>query len=409
MDNYKVVTFQDDEKKLEILVSEDTNEAWLSLEQIAILFGKSRTTIYRCIIATYNSHFSESDIVCFKLKHSVPNHENVFKLNTKVYSLDFVLKLGEEIDSKKAVLLKQFLDNRINDTFDKNNNVIVYNNGIVSIDVTVSPLEETVWLTQSLIANLFETSQQNISYHINNIFSEGELDSNSVHKEILYTAPDNKQYLHDFYNLDLILAVGYRIKSKRAIEFRKWVTSVLKQYLLKGYSIDEHRVLVTQENVLRLENEVAKIKEDITDIKSKLSEPKEILFKNGHYYDAYDYISKIMQQAISCVTIIDPYFDRKSIIYLKWINKNVNKRVYFENVDKIEPQEMEIIKKQYYPLNFYKVKDIHDRFIIIDNKICYGVGTSLNHAGRKVFTINKFETQSIVDALLQIISKKKPM
>ena len=407
MENYKVVSFQDDGKNLEILVSEDTNEAWLSLEQIAILFGRSRTTIYRCIIATYNSHFIESDTVCFKLKHGVPNHEHVFRLNTKVYSIEFVLKLGEDIGSNKAVLLKQFLNNHINDTLADDDNIIVYNNGVVSINVKVSPLEETVWLTQSQMADVFETTRPNITMHIQNIFNENELSISSVSKDFLHTAHDNKQYLVTVYNLDLILAVGYRIKSKRAVEFRRWVSSIMKQYLLKGYVIDSNRASVSYENVMRLENEVARIKEDITDIKSKISEPKEILFKNGCYYDAYDYISKVMQQAESCVTIIDPYFDRKSIIYLKWIGKNVSKRVYFENVGKIEPQEIEMIKKQYYPLNFYKIKDIHDRFIIIDNKTCYGVGTSLNHAGRKVFTINKLETQSIMDTLLQIISEKK--
>ncbi len=405
MENLKIVTFQDDEKKLEIYVSKDTNEAWLSIEQIAILFSKSRATIYNYISITYKKYNIGEEHKCLNFRQIV-THDG--KNKTKHYTLSFVIKLGNLLHSNQAIILKDWLNKQFL-TDGNSKEIIVYNNGAISIDVTVSPLEETVWLTQSLIAALFETSQQNISYHINNIFNEGELDTSLVHKEILYTGSDNKQYMHDFYNLDLILAVGYRVKSKRAIEFRKWVTNVLKQYLLKGYSIDQNRVQVTQENVLRLENDVAKIKEDITNIKSQISEPKEIIFKNGRYYDAFEYISKIMQQAKTSVIIIDPYFDRSSLIYLKWIDPKINKKIYFENIDKIDCQEMEMLRKQYYPLNFYKINKIHDRFIIIDKITCYGIGTSLNHAGNKVFTINKFETESIIDTLLQIVSKKKPI
>ena len=164
---------------------------------------------------------------------------------------------------------------------------------------------------------------------------------------------------------------------------------------------------VSLENVLRLENEVARIKEDIASIKVKINEPKEILFCDGQYYDAYEYIGKIMQQAESDITIIDPYFDHNSIIYLKWIGNRVNKKIYFSNIDNISSEEIEMLKKQYFPLNFYKIKNFHDRFIIIDNSHCYTLGTSLNHVGNKVFTICKVETQSILTMLLQIISKSK--
>ena len=110
----------------------------------------------------------------------------------------------------------------------------------VKLEVPVN--EETVWLTQAQMASLFQTTKQNISLHVNNCFSEKELDKNSVVKDFLTTASDGKQYKTKFYSLDVIISVGYRVKSKRGVEFRKWANSVLKQYILQGYAVNSHRI-----------------------------------------------------------------------------------------------------------------------------------------------------------------------
>ena len=110
----------------------------------------------------------------------------------------------------------------------------------VKLEVPVN--EETVWLTQAQMASLFQTTKQNISLHVNNCFREKELDKNSVVKDFLTTASDGKQYKTKFYNLDVIISVGYRVKSKRGVEFRKWANFVLKQYILQGYAVNNHRI-----------------------------------------------------------------------------------------------------------------------------------------------------------------------
>ena len=102
--------------------------------------------------------------------------------------------------------------------------------------------DETVWLTQAQMTQLFETSKQNVSLHINNCFKEGELDKDSVVKDFLTTAADGKKYKTKYYNLDVIISVGYRVKSKRGVEFRRWANSVLKQYILQGYAINDNRI-----------------------------------------------------------------------------------------------------------------------------------------------------------------------
>lgn len=117
------------------------------------------------------------------------------------------------------------------------------------ISLSVEILENTVWLTQNQMAELFKTTKQNISLHANNCFKEGELDKKSVVKESLTTAADGKNYKTKLYNLDVIISVGYRVKSKRGVEFRQWANEILKQYILKGYVVNKKRLQALEKTV----------------------------------------------------------------------------------------------------------------------------------------------------------------
>lgn len=130
------------------------------------------------------------------------------------------------------------MDNQLN----KHSQFLFYQgqDGHVKIQVILG--DETIWATQASMAEIFETTKQNISYHLSNIFKEGELIENSVVKEILTTASDGKQYSTNFYNLDAIISVGYRVSSPKATEFRIWATSVIKEYLIKGFALDDERL-----------------------------------------------------------------------------------------------------------------------------------------------------------------------
>lgn len=150
----------------------------------------------------------------------------------------------------------------------RNNNITIYKSEDGKISFNVNVFEETVWLTQRQMGELFGKDQRTISEHINNIFKEGELYENSVYRNFRYTASDGKTYNTKHYNLDVIISVGYRIKSQRGIEFRKWATSILKQYLLNGYAINETRVrAILDEYVTTLKSELkSDFKEDIQKI-----------------------------------------------------------------------------------------------------------------------------------------------
>ena len=235
--------------------------------------------------------------------------------------------------------------------------------------------------------------------HINNIFSEGELERNSVSKDFLHTAPDGKQYLVSFYNLDLILAIGYRIKGKRAIEFRKWASKTLSDYLIKGYVINEKRVLVSSDNFMKLENEILKLRERVETIENETI-IKEKIFFNGEEFDAYEFISSIIARARQSIIIIDPYFDCISLDYLKKIPSSIEKTIYKSSYSVLTNSEINKFIKQYGNIKVVDNNTFHDRFIIIDRKLCYSVGSSLNYAGNKMCGIYRWRTKEIIKSII---------
>ena len=194
---------------------------WLSCEEIADLFGIDRTGIYRHILNIYKESALKKEATCAPFAQVQVEGNRKVTRHIKLYNLDVAVEIGNRIKSNKASLLQQFIDDYFSSKDAKMSDIIVYNNGKISLDVTVSPSEDTVWLSQDQIAELYETTRPNITIHIKKIFADGEL-NNSVGKFYLHTAMDGKTYQTTKYNLDMILAVGYRVKSKRAIEFHKW-------------------------------------------------------------------------------------------------------------------------------------------------------------------------------------------
>ena len=168
---------------------------------------------------------------------------------------------------------------------EKTNEIVLFETEDKKIKLSVPVEQETVWLTQSQITELFATSKQNISLHINNCFREGELDKDSVVKDFLTTATDGKNYKTKYYNLDVIISVGYRVKSKRGVEFRKWANSVLKQYILQGYAVNNNRIAQLGEVIQimkRTENSLDS--RQVLSVIEKYSEALELL-------DSYDHQS----------------------------------------------------------------------------------------------------------------------
>ena len=183
----------------------------------------------------------------------------------------------------------------------------------VKLDVNISPLEKTIWISIEQISVLFERDRSVISKHIKNIFLEGELLEDSVCAFFAHTANDGKVYNVKYYNLDVVISVGYRVKSKRGVLFRQWASNIIQDYLIKGYAINEERSLVTNENYVRLINKVESLDERVSNIENNYK-PHEFknsqLFFDGQLYDAYTLIQSIFESANNEIIIIDNYVDR---------------------------------------------------------------------------------------------------
>ena len=262
---------------------------------------------------------------------------------------------------------------------EKKYELIKFNDGEFSLDVNVSPSEETVWLTQKQMALLFSVNVDTIGFHIKNILLEKELDE-SVSEYSSVTASDSKKYRMKIYNLDMIISVGYRVKSKRGILFRRWANQVLKQYLLNGYTINEERCIVCHNSVLQLENKINEIQNKINDIEETLYQENEKLLYEGEILDAYTFIRKLFFLAKKEITIIDSYADKFLLSMLTDLKVNIviiaSSSSYLNNIELQD--NIKIIKND----------TIHDRFIIID-EIVYMIGTSINEIGKKRFVIIK--------------------
>jgi hypothetical protein len=276
------------------------------------------------------------------------------------------------------------------------------------LDVNVSPQEETVWLTKDEMALLFERDRTAISRHIHNIYREGELDPKSTcAKNARVLQRRARVYEMEIYNLDVIISVGYRVKSKRGVLFRKWANSVLKQYLLKGYVLDNNRIIVSKDNYLNLENDIKELKSEVGEIKEKMFlEPvKERVFFEGQFYDAYEFISSLIDGAKKNIVIIDPYFDREAFKFLKGASACTRIDIFCSNKTKLSRDDIAEFEKQYHKLNVIKNDSVHDRFIFIDGQKAYSVGSSLNHLGRKTFLVHRFDDPYIVESVINRIKR----
>ena len=261
--------------------------------------------------------------------------------------------------------------------------MVVYNDGEIELKVSVD--EETVWLNRNQISDLFERDVKTIGKHINNILNESELERNSTVANFATVQIEGGREVKrdvEFYNLDMILSLGYRVNSKKATKFRQWATSVLKHYIQNGYAINAHKI--TEQRLSTLENDVATIK---SHIKSNTIEFKQGIFFNGQIFDAYALLSDLINSAKSSIVMIDNYIDA-SILTLFSKNPHITCTLYTSNISKQLELDIQKYTKQYGNLSVKITKNFHDRFLICDETV-YHFGASLKDLGYKVFAVNK--------------------
>ena len=282
--------------------------------------------------------------------------------------------------------------------YDINNNVVVYCSDDNTLQLAVQISDETVWLTQQQMVALFDTTKPNVSMHIKNVYNEGELEESATVKDFLTVQKEGGRQVSRrvrYYNLDVIISVGYRVKSKRGTQFRQWANRVLKDYLLKGYAVNQQLLYVEQ----RLDNRLMEHEKRLDNVEQKIdffvrtnALPVEQVFFDGQFFDARLLLEKLIKTATQRVVIIDAYVDAATFEMLDVRNAGVTADIY-SGKDLAALRNIHNSTASVEPINTHIwTTPSHDRWLIVDNNL-YHCGHSLKDIGRKLSAITLMGTQ----------------
>ena len=269
-----------------------------------------------------------------------------------------------------------------------------------TIRLEVRVESETVWLTQQQISDLFLRDRTVINRHINNVFKEGECDKESnVH--FLHIPNSDKPVM--YYSLDVIISVGYRVKSLNGTKFRRWANGVLKQYLLRGYAVNQ-RMFDIEQKIVEQGMEIAELRKKVDFFVRSSLPPVEGIFYDGQIFDAYVHIVNLIKQAKTSIVLVDNYIDETTLTMLSKRSSNVSATIYTsQHVQNLHQLQLDILRhnQQYPPIAVNYCQRNHDRFLIIDD-VVYVFGASLKDAGKKLFAYIRMQETSASDLLSNI-------
>ena len=255
-----------------------------------------------------------------------------------------------------------------------------------SIRLEVRLEQETVWLDRTQMSILFDRDKKTIAKHINTALEEELKGIPTVAKfEIVQQEGDRRVKRHkEFFNLDMILSVGYRVHSSRGVAFRRWANTVLKECLIRGYAINPR--------LERLEERVAKTEEKIDFFVKTALPPVRGLFFDGQIFDAHEFLCKLIKSAASRIILIDNYVDESVLTLLDKRNDGVTATIYTRQISKQLALDIAKHDAQYPSIPVWIFKMSHDRFLIIDDKV-YHIGASIKDLGKKWFAVSLMEAQ----------------
>jgi len=266
--------------------------------------------------------------------------------------------------------------------------IIVYDNGEVELNISVE--NGNAWLKTEDIALLFTVNRPAVVKHIGNIYKTEELQEYLSCSILEQLAKDGKRRKIKYYNLDMIIAVGYRVNSKKATQFRIWATKVLKEYIYNGYAINSQKITV--DRFIHLEESVNTLKEEIKNLKEEKNKIQltQGVFYNGQIYDAYVLINDIFKSAKQEVVLIDNYID-DTVLTLFSKYPKLSYTIITKNISKQLKLDINKYNAQYNNLKIEKSNKYHDRFLMLDNSEAYHIGASLKDLGKKVFAFSEID------------------
>lgn len=278
------------------------------------------------------------------------------------------------------------------------NEIIIYQpDSMIKLEVRLE--NDTVWLTQQQIADLFGTKRPAITKHLANIYKSGELEENSTCSILEHMGNDgNQRYTTKYYNLDAILSVGYRVNSRNATLFRQWASKILKEYLLRGYSVNQRFLYMES----RIDRRLSEHDQQIRELSGKVDfflktslPPREGVLFDGQIFDAYVFVCDLIKCARKRIILIDNYIDETVLTLLNKRNRGVLATIYTKRIDDNLQLDIERHNDQYSPINVRTAPNIHDRFLIIDDTL-YHIGASIKDLGKKLFAFSQMETSPAV-------------
>lgn len=266
---------------------------------------------------------------------------------------------------------------------EKSNGEIVLYQPDETIRLEVRLDDDTVWLSQAQMAVLFGTQRQAITKHLKNIFETNELERVATSSILELVQKEGNRMVSrqiELFNLDVIISVGYRVNTQQGIKFRQWANRVLKEYLLKGYSIN-HRIESLEQRVLRTEEKVDFF------VRTSLP-PQQGIFYDGQVFDAYQFACDLIRKAQKEIVLIDNYVDDTVLTILDKRNKEVSATIYTQHISQQLQLDLDKHNAQYEPIDIVHFNKAHDRFLLIDDEV-YHIGASIKDLGKKWFAFTR--------------------
>jgi len=275
--------------------------------------------------------------------------------------------------------------------------IVIYDDGELELNVSVE--NETVWLNRNQISELFGRDVKTIGKHIGNVFNDKELEQKSTVAKFATVQIEGEREINreiEYYNLDVIISVGYRVKSQKGVRFRQWATSVLKSYIQNGYVINSDKI--TNDRFVSLEHEVTLLKSQMQNMKALIKEnnikPNQGIFFEGQIFDAYSFINNLLKNTKNEIVLIDNYID-DSVLTLFSKYPKLKIKIYTHTITKQLRLDYQKYSSQYKNIELKEFKNTHDRFLILDNTKIYHIGASLKDLGKKWFAFSKFDIDTL--------------
>lgn len=275
---------------------------------------------------------------------------------------------------------------------------------IIKLEVHLK--NETVWLSIEEMSQLFGRDISVIGKHIRNIFKEEELVKDSVWAKFAYTAADGKTYQVDYYNLDVIISVGYRVKSKQGTRFRQWANQVLKEYMLKGHAINSYSHRRIEEKLSEHDRQIRDLADKVEFFVRTSLPPVEGVFFNGQIFDAYKFAIDLIKSAQQSIVLIDNYVDETVLLMLSKRRTDVTATIYTQRIMPQMQLDLEKHNSQYPPVEVKTYRDCHDRFLLIDSQEVYHIGASMKDLGKKMFAFSRLSIPAIV--IMNLLDADEP-